>query len=100
MPWIHGRRRASETAASERLTASGREGRAAQRKIVLGQFEDSFYREVSLEVLGQGLHSIRHTMSAQGASDAKIPRGGRRVGGRAAASPRAAARLDTRRVAG
>jgi hypothetical protein len=43
----------------------------------LGQFtdasEDSFYREVSLEVLGHGLHSIRHTMSAQGASDAKIP---------------------------
>ncbi len=43
----------------------------------LGQFtdasEDSFYREVSLEILGHGLHSIRHTMSAEGASAARIP---------------------------
>jgi len=43
----------------------------------LGQFTDasevSYYREVALEVLRHGLHSIRHTMSAAGASDAKIP---------------------------
>jgi hypothetical protein len=43
----------------------------------LGQFTDasgvSYYREVALEILRHGLHSIRHTMSAQGASDAKIP---------------------------
>lgn len=43
----------------------------------LGQFTDEgpipFRREVSLEVLAHGLHSIRHVMSAQGAIDAKIP---------------------------
>jgi hypothetical protein len=42
-----------------------------------GQFTDAsgipFRREVSLEVLGNGLHSIRHIMSAQAAKDAKIP---------------------------
>ena len=43
----------------------------------LGQLTDAapipFRREVSLEVLAHGLHSIRHVMIAQGASDAKIP---------------------------
>jgi hypothetical protein len=43
----------------------------------LGQFTDAgpiaFRREVSLEVLAHGLHSIRHVMVAQGAVDAKIP---------------------------
>lgn len=43
----------------------------------LGQFTDEgpipFRREVSLEVLAHGLHSIRHVMVAQGASDARIP---------------------------
>jgi hypothetical protein len=43
----------------------------------LGQFTDEgpiqFHREVSLEVLAHGLHSIRHIMAAQGALDAKIP---------------------------
>jgi hypothetical protein len=43
----------------------------------LGQFTDasadSYYREVAIEVLSHGLHAIRHTQSAQGASDAKIP---------------------------
>jgi hypothetical protein len=43
----------------------------------LGQFTDGgpiqLRREVSLEVLAHGLHSIRHVMAAQGASDAKIP---------------------------
>lgn len=42
-----------------------------------GQFTDSsplpFRRQVSQEVRLHGLHSIRHHMSAQGASDAKIP---------------------------
>ncbi|HZF13104.1 MAG TPA: hypothetical protein VFE33_30300 [Thermoanaerobaculia bacterium] len=45
----------------------------------LGQFTDrgefSYYREVALEILRHGLHSIRHVMSAQGAHDAKIPLG-------------------------
>jgi hypothetical protein len=45
----------------------------------LGQFtdasEDSYYREVAIEVLSHGLHAIRHIMSAEGASDAKIPLG-------------------------
>ncbi len=45
----------------------------------LGQFtdasDDSYYRAVAIEVLSHGLHSIRHTMSPQGASDAKIPLG-------------------------
>jgi hypothetical protein len=43
----------------------------------LGQFTDAseipLRREVALEVLGNGLHSIRHIMSAQAAQDAKIP---------------------------
>ncbi len=43
----------------------------------LGQFTDAseipLHREVALEVLGNGLHSIRHTLSAQAAQDAKIP---------------------------
>jgi hypothetical protein len=43
----------------------------------LGQFTDAgpdpLHREVSVEILAHGLHSIRHIMSAQGASDAKIP---------------------------
>ncbi|HEX6898423.1 MAG TPA: hypothetical protein VF789_01870 [Thermoanaerobaculia bacterium] len=42
-----------------------------------GQFTDDsplpFRRQVSQEVLLHGLHSIRHHMSAQGASDAQIP---------------------------
>jgi hypothetical protein len=45
----------------------------------LGQFTDSagfsYYREVAIEVLAHGMHAIRHIMSAQGASDAKIPLG-------------------------
>jgi hypothetical protein len=44
-----------------------------------GQFTDAseipLRREVALEILGNGLHSIRHIMSAQGAQDAKIPLG-------------------------
>ncbi len=43
----------------------------------LGQFTDAtsipFRRKVSAEILAHGLHSIRHIMIAQGASDAKIP---------------------------
>jgi hypothetical protein len=43
----------------------------------LGQFTDAgpdpFHREVAVEVLAHGMHSIRHIMSTQGASDAKIP---------------------------
>ncbi len=43
----------------------------------LGQFTDAagvaFRRKISVEVLAHGLHSIRHVMSAQAASDAKIP---------------------------
>ncbi len=43
----------------------------------LGQFTDEgpiqYRREVSLEILAHGLHSIRHVMTAQGASDARIP---------------------------
>lgn len=41
-----------------------------------GQFTDAgvgFRRVVAREVLAHGLHSIRHVMSAQAASDAKIP---------------------------
>jgi hypothetical protein len=42
-----------------------------------GQFTDAsplpLHREVSQEVRRHGLHSIRHRMSAQGATDAKIP---------------------------
>ncbi|MBW8875910.1 MAG: hypothetical protein JF614_13170 [Acidobacteria bacterium] len=42
-----------------------------------GQFTDAnslpFRRQVSQEVRLHGLHSIRHAMSAQGATDAKIP---------------------------
>ena len=45
-----------------------------------GQFTDAsplpFRRQVSQEVRRHGLHSIRHHMSAQGASDAKIPLAG------------------------
>ncbi len=44
-----------------------------------GQFTDAseipLRREVGLEILDNGLHSIRHIMSAQGAQDAKIPLG-------------------------
>jgi len=44
-----------------------------------GQFTDAtadpLLRQVSLEVRTHGLHSIRHFMAAQGASDAKIPLG-------------------------
>jgi hypothetical protein len=44
-----------------------------------GQFTDAseipLRREVGLEILGNGLHSIRHILSAQGAQDAKIPLG-------------------------
>ncbi len=43
----------------------------------LGQFTDAsplaLHRQVSVEVRAHGLHSIRHVMGAQGASDAKIP---------------------------
>lgn len=43
----------------------------------LGQFTDAgpiqYRREVSLEILAHGLHSIRHVMAAQGAIDARIP---------------------------
>jgi hypothetical protein len=43
----------------------------------LGQFTDegpiALRREVAVEVLAHGLHSIRHVMMAQGASDARIP---------------------------
>lgn len=43
----------------------------------LGQFTDAtpipFRRKISAEVLAHGLHSIRHVMIAQAASDAKIP---------------------------
>ncbi|HEV7671858.1 MAG TPA: hypothetical protein VGS22_25330 [Thermoanaerobaculia bacterium] len=43
----------------------------------LGQFTDAtqipFRRKVAAEILAHGLHSIRHIMVAQGASDAKIP---------------------------
>ena len=43
----------------------------------VGRFTDAspipFRRQVSAEIRTNGLHSIRHTMSAQGASDAKIP---------------------------
>ena len=43
----------------------------------LGQFTDQGpipdRREVALEVLAHGLHSIRHVMGTQGAIDAKIP---------------------------
>ena len=42
-----------------------------------GQFTDAspfpFHRQVAMEVIVHGLHSIRHHMSAQGASDARIP---------------------------
>lgn len=42
-----------------------------------GQFTDAspllYHRQVSQEVRLHGLHSIRHVMSAQGATDAKIP---------------------------
>ncbi|HEY0511648.1 MAG TPA: hypothetical protein VGH73_07075 [Thermoanaerobaculia bacterium] len=42
-----------------------------------GQFTDAsplpLHRQVAVEVILHGLHSIRHFMSAQGASDAKIP---------------------------
>ncbi len=42
-----------------------------------GQFTDSsplpYRRQVAREILLHGLHSIRHRMSAQGATDAKIP---------------------------
>lgn len=42
-----------------------------------GQFTDDagvrFRRKISAEILAHGLHSIRHVMSAQAASDAKIP---------------------------
>ena len=42
-----------------------------------GQFTDDspipFRRQVAREVLRNGLHSIRHRMSAQGANDARIP---------------------------
>ncbi len=42
-----------------------------------GQFTDQspipLHRQVSVEVRVHGLHSIRHHMSAQGASDARIP---------------------------
>ncbi|HTQ80729.1 MAG TPA: hypothetical protein VMM92_12080 [Thermoanaerobaculia bacterium] len=44
-----------------------------------GQFTDQsdipLHREVAVEILQHGLHSIRHIMSAQGAKDAKIPLG-------------------------
>jgi hypothetical protein len=43
----------------------------------LGQFTDAspipLHRQLATEVLVHGLHSIRHRMSAQGASDARIP---------------------------
>ncbi|HXU32205.1 MAG TPA: hypothetical protein VN851_16670 [Thermoanaerobaculia bacterium] len=43
----------------------------------VGQFTDAtpvpFRRKVAAEILAHGLHSIRHVMSAQAASDAKIP---------------------------
>ncbi|MFL6261039.1 MAG: hypothetical protein ACJ76Y_15140 [Thermoanaerobaculia bacterium] len=43
----------------------------------VGQFTDAspmpLHRQLALEVLRHGLHSIRHRMSAQGAIDAKIP---------------------------
>lgn len=43
----------------------------------LGQFTDAspipLHRQVAVEVRRNGLHSIRHRMSAQGAIDAKIP---------------------------
>jgi hypothetical protein len=42
-----------------------------------GQFTDEspfpYHRQVAVEVIVYGLHSIRHHMSAQGASDARIP---------------------------
>jgi hypothetical protein len=42
-----------------------------------GQFTDAspipLHRQLALEVIQHGLHSIRHHMSAQGATDAKIP---------------------------
>jgi hypothetical protein len=42
-----------------------------------GQFTDAsplpFHRQVAMEVIVHGLHSIRHHMSAQGAADAQIP---------------------------
>lgn len=45
--------------------------------VAFGQFTDAtanpLQREVALEILENGLHSIRHVMSAQGAIDAKIP---------------------------
>jgi hypothetical protein len=45
----------------------------------VGQFTDAtdspLHRQLSIAVEGHGLHSIRHIMSAQGASDAKIPLG-------------------------
>ncbi|HSS48767.1 MAG TPA: hypothetical protein VLX28_07465 [Thermoanaerobaculia bacterium] len=47
----------------------------------LGQFTDAaglplpLYRQLSMEIRLNGLHSIRHIMAAQGASDAKIPLG-------------------------
>ncbi len=45
----------------------------------LGQFTDAtadpLLRQVSQEIRQHGLHSIRHTMASQGASDAKIPLG-------------------------
>jgi hypothetical protein len=46
-----------------------------------GQYTDAanlplpLYRQLSLEIRLNGLHSIRHIMAAQGASDAKIPLG-------------------------
>jgi hypothetical protein len=45
--------------------------------IPTGQYTDAsplpFHRQVAAEIVAHGLHSIRHSMSAQGAGDAKIP---------------------------
>lgn len=61
--------------AGETVAALGLDYEATDR----GQFTDvseaPLHRQVALEVEVHGLHSIRHVMSATGASDAKIPLG-------------------------
>ena len=93
--WPHGDRLArrsplwsppTPSAASWGWSATPRGSRRAPRSApsgldyettTTGQFTDAsplpFRRQVSQEVRRHGLHSIRHHMSAQGASDAKIP---------------------------
>jgi hypothetical protein len=62
-----------------------------------GQFTDAiagstYRRQVAIEIQRHGLHSIRHIMSAQGASQAEIPLGQDLIAAVAAAAPALAGR--------